>query len=92
MSHILFILFETQFTVFKAFESEVFLFRARLVFKIYFLSFLFRILMQIRLKKGENVTRGRGGGKKGEKKCHVFFEWPLRIMFRCYSNILNVHN
>ncbi len=41
----------------------------------------FNISKQFKLKnqssKLENVTQG-GGGRKGHKKCHVLFEWPLK--------------
>jgi hypothetical protein len=27
------------------------------------------------------ITRGRGGVRKGPKKCHVEFEWPLITLY-----------
>ena len=33
--------------------------------------------------------RGGGGSEKGKKKCHVLFEWPLRltsILKNCFGN------
>ncbi len=90
MSHLLFLLFETLFLMLL--EGKLFVTKQdkASIVTLFWINSIFQINLGLKIshQKLKNVTpRGRGGGRKSAKKCHVLFEWPLiclTVRKKCY--------